>query len=219
MSKIFELFGYPLADASEEATRTRKRAWCPFMDTRCDGGGNRQMSVVDLSTKQTTTLVIRDLEPPSPVGPDARENSSDAGPNASELSAAAQRLAVGDDDALVFDVALPAGYHLNPAAPNRYKVTAESGGDYLALGGLGSTDGGHTTAVSSVSKDVRLPLRLKLKGLKPGAASLRAELTLYYCREDNTGTCRIKTLTWRVPVEVTDAADAPHELKLQGKVE
>jgi DNA-binding beta-propeller fold protein YncE len=181
---------------------------------------NHAVRVVDLSTKQTTTLVIRGLEPPAPVGPDAREyfNSSDAGPNASELSAAAQRLAVGDD-ALVFDVALPAGYHLNPAAPNRYKVTAESGGDYLALGDLGSTDGGHTTAVSSVSKDVRLPLRLKLKGLKPGAASLRAELTLYYCREDNTGTCKIKTLVWRVPVEVAGDEFAPREIKLQGKVE
>jgi DNA-binding beta-propeller fold protein YncE len=182
---------------------------------------NHAVRVVDLSTKQTATLVIRGLEPPAPVGPDAREyfNSSDAGPNASESSAAAQRLAVGDDDALVFDVALPAGYHLNPAAPNRYKVTAESGGDYLALGDLGSTDGGHTTAVSSVSKDVRLPLRLKLKGLKPGAASLRAELTLYYCREDNTGTCKIKTLVWRAPVEVTGEAGAPREIKLQGKVE
>jgi len=44
-------------------------------------------------------------------------------------------------------------------------------------------------------------------------------LTFYYCREDNTGTCRVKTLVWRVPVEVTAAAGAPHEIKLQGKVE
>jgi thiol-disulfide isomerase/thioredoxin len=182
---------------------------------------NHAVRVVDLASKQTTTLVIRGLEPPAPVGPDAREyfNSSDAGPNASESSAAAQRLAVGGDDALVFDVALPAGYHLNPAAPNRYKVTAESGGDYLALDDLGSTDGGHTTAVSRVSKDVRLPLRLKLKGLKPGVASLRAELTLYYCREDNTGTCKVKTLVWRAPVEVTNEAGAAREIRLQGKVE
>ena len=69
------------------------------------------------------------------------------------------------------------------------------------------------------SKDLRLPLRLSLRALSPGAASLRVRLTLYYCREDNTGTCRIKTLVFDAPVEVTAAAGAPHEIKLQGRVE
>jgi hypothetical protein len=41
-------------------------------------------------------------------------------------------------------------------------------------------------------------------------------MTLYYCREDNTGTCRIKTLIFRAPVEVTDAQDASHEIKVEG---
>ena len=41
-------------------------------------------------------------------------------------------------------------------------------------------------------------------------------MTLYYCREDNTGTCRIKTLIFRAPVEVTDALDATHEIKVEG---
>ena len=26
----------------------RARAWCPFMDTECDGGGNRYLSALDL---------------------------------------------------------------------------------------------------------------------------------------------------------------------------
>ena len=43
--------------------------------------------------------------------------------------------------------------------------------------------------------------------------------TLYYCREDDTGVCRIKTLAWRVPVEVTNDADAPREILLRAKVE
>ena len=45
------------------------------------------------------------------------------------------------------------------------------------------------------------------------------QLTLYYCREDNTGTCRIKTLVFRAPVEITGEAGAPREIKLEGKVE
>lgn len=46
MPKIFELFGFPIADQSAEAQANRKRAHCPFMDAPCDGGGNRYASQV-----------------------------------------------------------------------------------------------------------------------------------------------------------------------------
>jgi hypothetical protein len=69
------------------------------------------------------------------------------------------------------------------------------------------------------SKLKGLPLRVGLDPLSPGASELRVALTLYYCREDNTGVCRIKTLVWRAPVEVTADPAAPHEVRLKGKVE
>ena len=187
---------------------------------------NHAVRVVDLATKRTTTLVIRGLQPPKQPDPNAQEYMTDvsAGPNASELSAAAQQLAVGDDDALVVDVSLPDGYHLNTAAPNRYKVFVEHGGDYLTFGKpsgvpAASLPAGQSVGVSNTSKDISLPLRINLRGLGSGRVGLRAELTLYYCREDNTGVCRIKTLAWRVPVEVTNAAGAPREINLRAKVE
>jgi thiol-disulfide isomerase/thioredoxin/DNA-binding beta-propeller fold protein YncE len=187
---------------------------------------NHAVRVVDLATKRTTTLVIRGLQPPKQPDTNAQEYMTDvsAGPNASELSAAAQQLAVGGDDALVVDVSLPAGYHLNTAAPNRYKVFVEHGGDYLTFGKpsgvpAASLPAGQSVGVSNTSKDIIFPLRINLRGMGSGRASLRAELTLYYCREDNTGVCRIKTLSWRVPVEVTDAAGAPREISLRAKVE
>ena len=49
MSRLFEIFGYPITDNSEEAQRCRSSAWCPFMDGECDGGGNRNLSHIDLS--------------------------------------------------------------------------------------------------------------------------------------------------------------------------
>ncbi|MCD4829378.1 MAG: hypothetical protein K8R90_08155 [Candidatus Cloacimonetes bacterium] len=49
MSKIFELYGYRLDCWNEEAARNRSKAWCPFMDAECDGGGNRYLSALDLS--------------------------------------------------------------------------------------------------------------------------------------------------------------------------
>jgi hypothetical protein len=59
---------------------------------------------------------------------------------------------------------------------------------------------------------VRVPLRAKAQG----SAELLIQMTLYYCREDNTGTCRIKTLVFRAPVEVTDAQDAAREIRIEG---
>ncbi len=48
MSKIFELFGYPLTSSHSDAIDCRTRAWCPFMENECDGGGNRHLSVLQL---------------------------------------------------------------------------------------------------------------------------------------------------------------------------
>jgi len=182
---------------------------------------NHAVRVVDIATKRTTTLVMRGLKPPArpEMKPDEYMADVSAGPNASELSAPEQRLAVGDGGALVFDVELPAGHHLNAAAPNRYKILTEYGRDYITYGAPAGATPAHPVGFSDTSKDVRLPLRVEARGLERGRVGLRAELTLYYCREDDTGVCRVKTLVWRVPVEVTDEPGAPREVRLRAKVE
>lgn len=48
MSKIFELFGYRLDSWNKEAESNCAKAWCPFMDAECDGGGNRYLSAIEL---------------------------------------------------------------------------------------------------------------------------------------------------------------------------
>jgi hypothetical protein len=48
MSKIFEVFGYPLGVDHPSAIRNRERAYCPFMEAPCDGGGNRYLSALNL---------------------------------------------------------------------------------------------------------------------------------------------------------------------------
>jgi thiol-disulfide isomerase/thioredoxin len=194
---------------------------------------NHAVRVVDLSTRQTTTLAIRGLQPPasnadaSTSNSDAPNESESAGPNAEEFKLPTQRIALSGDDgaSLSFDVALPAGYHVNASAPNRYRAEVLSGDAHLRIkdtGGFTSSwtekDGAKWVEVKSKG-GLRLPVRLGLKTLAPGEAELRIRLTLYYCREDDTGTCRIKTLVWRVPVEVTDAAGATREITLHAKVE
>ena len=48
MSKIYELFGYPVTDNSSGVCESRARAFCPFMSATCDGGGNRFQSEINL---------------------------------------------------------------------------------------------------------------------------------------------------------------------------
>ncbi len=170
---------------------------------------NHAVRVVDLKTKQAATLMLKGLRPP------AAEvvATPDSAPNSEEIKLAPQRLRAGAEGTLVVDVALPAGYHLNPSAPQRYSVTAEGGTKHLALG----DDAKHPAA--RVARDLQLPLRIPIRALGEGPGGLRVQLTLFYCREDNTGTCQIKTLVWRAPVVVTTDADAPREIRVQGKVE
>jgi NHL repeat len=164
---------------------------------------NHAIRVVDLETKETYTLNIKGLEPP--VASPLISAAEPVGPNAEELKFAAQRLRAGNDGSLLVNVDLPVGYHLNPAAPHRYKISVEAGADVLQV-------------VADSTRKIQLPLRVGLRPRVEGEAQLRIQMTLYYCREDNTGTCRIKTLVFRVPVAVTHGPDASSEVKVQGVV-
>jgi hypothetical protein len=64
----------------------------------------------------------------------------------------------------------------------------------------------------------RLPARIPLRALAPGPAILKARITIVFCREDNTGVCRIKTFLWRAPVEVVSDPTAPNEINLSSKI-
>ena len=130
-----------------------------------------------------------------------------SGPNAEEIKVAAQKLRVGANGSLQIDVELPDGYHLNPLAPQRYKVSVD--GKSLAV---------DEKTATGASKDLKLPVRVPLNATAAGSSTVRAQVTLFYCREDNTGTCRIKTLVWQLPLEVTNDLNAPTEVKLQGKL-
>ena len=114
--------------------------------------------------------------------------------------------------------AVTAGYHLNPAAPQRYRVSVESGDKQLGL--LSKTQLGaigREKVISVSAKSLTLPLRIPFRTHETGVAALRVQLTLFYCREDNTGTCRLKTLIWQVPVSVA-GENSNREVKLQGKL-
>lgn len=174
---------------------------------------NHAVRVVDLRTRQTQTLRISNLRPPTTSNSSASTNSAPSAPgtDAEETRVASQRVAATSDGAIIVNVTLPAGYHLNETAPQRYSVTPANG------------EGGATARLSfatpsRTAQGLQLPLSIPFRALGTGATEARVQLTLFYCREDNTGTCHIKTLRWRIPVEVTAEGGAPREIRINGAI-
>ena len=177
---------------------------------------NHAVRVVDLKTKSTSTLNIKGLEPPPT---DIKAATAEAGPNAEEIKVANQRVRANSVATLNVNVELPPNYHLNPAAPQRFRASVESGSEQIRFySGSTPEEVSRPLYIQRTSKNLKLPVSVSLKTQNPGQSELRVQLTAFYCREDNTGTCRIKTLVWRVPVEVTNEASATNEVKLQGKL-
>src|SRR5438270_1236978 len=166
---------------------------------------NHAIRIVDLKTKETRTLQIKGLQPPA-FNQTAANN--EVAPNAEEVKLPSQRLRAGDA-AVVINVDLPTGYHLNPAAPQRYVVSIQQGTEELKTS---------PTNVNKTGKGLTLPIRVPI-GLGAGAATARVSFTFVYCREDNTGTCRIKTLQWQAPLEVVNDANITNEINLHAKVD
>jgi len=149
---------------------------------------NHAIRVIDLKSRNTQTLTIAGLTPvtqPKVV--------TEFLPNLSAIEANPQSVAVGKSGEFILDVKLPAGYHLNPETPHRYKLEFNSGNDILAI---------KADDLSRSSKDLKLPLHIPFTAKSAGKADLNAVLTIYYCRDDNQGACRIKSLQWHLPVEV-----------------
>src|SRR5207249_6767885 len=73
---------------------------------------NHAIRVVDLQTKETKTLDIKGLQPPA-----SNQNltTNEVAPDSEEIKLPPQKIRAGDA-ALVINIDLPAGYHLNPTA-------------------------------------------------------------------------------------------------------
>lgn len=163
---------------------------------------NHAIRVIDLKTRQAATLRLTGLTPPAK---NLERAASESAPNVEETKLQPQKVRANSSGFLTMEVELPAGYHLNPMAPQRFRVSTD--GTSLSIA---------EKDASQSSKDLKLPIRVPLKTGANGNSNLKAQVTLFYCREDNTGTCRIKTLSWQLPVEITGAGAT--ELKLKGKL-
>jgi len=165
---------------------------------------NHAIRVVDLKTKKTRTLQITGLQPPRSA---QAASSVDVAPNAQEISLPIQKLRRTDASAVI-SVELPPGYHLNPDAPQRYSISIKQGPE---------ESGTPPVSANKTGKELTLPLRVPF-GVGAGGAVVRVSFTLVYCRDDNTGTCRIKTFKWQAPVEVVNDPAVPNEIRFSARI-
>ena len=145
---------------------------------------NQAIRVVDLKTKETTTLKIDGLKTPVP----AKNDSEIVSPNLLEINSEVQNLKVNSKNSVNLTLKLPEGHHLNPDAPQKYELTT---GENKSL-----------KIENPQQKFKQLPLIIPFQTTEKGEANLKAKLTVYYCREDNTGVCKIKTIVWNVPLNI-----------------
>lgn len=135
---------------------------------------NHAIRVVDLKTKVTSTLMIRGLRPPS-----ASQSEEDIEfPNRQIITLEPREVSADSMNEISIDLTFPEGYHLNPNAPHRLEISTEK----------------------SARRFNSLPLTVPFKAAAD-ATEITVKATLTYCREDNTGVCRLKSFVWVVPVK------------------
>ncbi|MEX0825247.1 MAG: thioredoxin-like domain-containing protein [Acidimicrobiia bacterium] len=140
---------------------------------------NHVIRRVDAATGETETLVFYGIERFPYTG-------SDGGPATFEVAAVAAGPGAGH---VVLDLMLPAGYKLNDIAPLTIAWSVE--GD--------AADFGDHALVSIVEPG--LPLEIPVTW-STGEATLRGELTVYYCTEESSELCLVHQVALEVPVVV-----------------
>lgn len=152
---------------------------------------HHRICAVDLSTKAMRVLEIPGLTPPAVTSSASTETTGTA------LELPPQRVAPGEKVTFRVTLELPVEHKLNPAGAITFLARGEAAGilDPAALGERDEAIGEGTTVTFT------LPLTAQ-----PGQTTLDLALTYTYCREGAGGVCRLGTLRWNVPLEVTPDA-------------
>lgn len=161
---------------------------------------NHAVRVADLKTKTVSTLKIEGLTIPK-ISDEKAESFS---PNLKEFNAEPQTIAANKTASLNFNIKLPNGYHLNENAPNRFEISSEKE---------------NVKFEKASSKFNKIPVTIQVQTLAKGETNLKAKLSVFYCREDNTGECLIKTLVWQIPLKISNEKTAQTKIELNGSVE
>jgi DNA-binding beta-propeller fold protein YncE len=157
---------------------------------------NNRIVVIDLATKKANELVIAGLSSPLPA---------DAPPTVPSVSNARttdvnlQELSATSAIDIQIDFSLPQGFKLNPLLPVTYTLKATEQtlipADQLEVKQESATEGTTTKLSISTAK-------------KTGEATVLLSVTYGYCRDGNSGVCKVATSHWKIPVVLKEGAKA-----------
>jgi hypothetical protein len=154
---------------------------------------NHRICVVDLESKKTQVLTIDGLTPPQPKA------STDDATSTTAIEVEPQKVG-GKAVEFAINLALPEGYKLNPQAAVTYQVRAPKSQTVIAADAVNVRD-------ESTTDGTTAKITLPLTG-QSGEVKLLVSVWYTYCREGNSGLCKLGTATWSVPVEVSPTAAA-----------
>ena len=156
---------------------------------------NQRIVAVDLATKKSREFPIEGLTPPLPV---AEPHAADSKVRTVEL--APQQIASSNDIDFHVEFTLPEGYKLNPLLPVTYRVAADNEQSLVAADQL-------NTRIKATTDDKGTTFRIPVTK-SAGSATLLVTLTYGYCRDGKGGLCKLDSVKFKLPIELTAKTEA-----------
>jgi len=158
---------------------------------------------------QVGTLAMDGVTPPTPPQPPAPSRPSFKGAEQVTLTTAKVKPADGAVH-LAVQLELPPGYKINALAPMRYWIGPEKSAGPLDLSAFGKAQKLDHPAAEF---DIRLPLKEST-----GSETVTLSMNYYYCQEGESGLCKMGSVVWTIPMELSaDAANAAAPVPLKVK--
>jgi DNA-binding beta-propeller fold protein YncE len=161
---------------------------------------NHAIRVIDLNrNNQVSTLQIKGLSPPRLPKP--KTDGPPRLPNLVKKTVEPTTVKVKEGKISVsVKLTLPEGYKLNPLAPMAYFVDAK--------GDAGPINRAGVRKLVTLSKPaLSFVLEVPISG-KVGKDQMTVTAVYYYCREGAEGICKVGSVVWTVPIEVSpDSGD------------
>jgi thiol-disulfide isomerase/thioredoxin len=148
---------------------------------------------------QVGTLTIDGLAPPAPPQPPAESRPNFKGAGQVTLPPVNVKPTDGAVH-LAVRLELPSGYKINPLAPMRYWVEAQRTAGPLDRSTFGKLQKLEHPAAKF---DIRLPVKESA-----GSETVTLSMNYYYCQEGESGLCKMGSVVWTIPLQLTpDAAN------------
>jgi len=169
---------------------------------------NHLIRTIELSTGSVSNFSVAGLKPPAPVAVAKRPNFE----KAEQVQVDVAKLQPSDGKiTLQVSLKLPSGWKINALAPAGYWLEAVGEQGPIARTKLGRRKLDKPAAEFTIAVPVT----------GTGKDRLQVAMNFYYCQESGGGLCKVGSVRWTIPVEISENGSArrlslTHEVKPAG---